>query len=170
MNYQDRYLAHQARKKMELIEIMKQRHSKRMFADKQVPEKVVDALLVYKDYSPSSCDRQGIVIKTITDKDNKALLGGLLVGGVGWVHRAPVIFLLFGDTKAYVAGDESTFMPYLDAGCIVQTFYLGATEMGLYCAYVNPNVREANKEHFKKTFGEGIFCGAFCFGYPYEEK
>lgn len=168
--YQERYLAHQGRKAQVLIEIMKQRHSNRMFANEPVPESDIQQLLETIELCPSSCDRHGVQAKVITERDDKALLGGILVGGVGWIHRAPAIILLFGDPLAYKAGDEVTYMPYLDAGVIVQQLSLAATAMGLHCAYANPNIRDNNKQFFAERFGSGIYCGAFAVGLPYKEE
>ena len=164
--YQSKYLAHQARKKQVLIEIMKERHSNRMFSDEPLSTEVIDELLETKAYVPSSCDRQAVGTLVVTGRDEKALLGGLLVGGVGWIHRAPAIILLMADPIAYKAGDEITYMPYLDAGCVIQQLYLTATAMGLHCAYANPNIRKFNEKHFKEQFGDGVYCGAFAVGYP----
>lgn len=164
--YQKRYLAHQQRKKQVLIDIMKDRHSNRAFSDEPVDQELIEELLEMKTLAPSSCDRQAINCYVVKDRDMKALLGGVLVGGVGWIHRAPVIILLIADPVAYKAGDEVSYMPYLDAGCVIQQLYLTATAQGLHCAYSNPNIRDINKSHFAKTFGEGIFCGAFAVGYP----
>lgn len=166
--FQSRYLAHQARKKQVLIEIMGERHSNRRFSDTEVPDSLIDELKQMKELAPSSCDRQAVQMTVIRDRDQKALLGGLLVGGVGWVHRAPVIILLMADPVAYKAGDEIEYMPYLDAGCVIQQLYLTATAQGLHCAYSNPNIRENNKDFFHSRFGDGIFCGAFALGYPHE--
>lgn len=166
MAYQDRYLAHQMRKKQALIEIMEERHSNRAFKDEEVPKKLIDELLQTKETCPSSCDRKAIQTVVITDRDEKALLGGLLVGGVGWIHRAPAVILIFADPEAYVAEGEINYMPYLDAGIVIQQFYLAATALKLHCAYSNPNIREFNKDHFEKMFGSGIFCGAFAIGFP----
>ena len=116
--YQERYLKHQQEKKAELIEIMKERHSRRRFSDKEVSQEVIDELLKVVSLAPSSCDRKAVKVKVITDKDQKALLGGILVGGVGWIHRAPVILLITADPKAYKAGKEIDFMPYLDGGIV----------------------------------------------------
>ena len=80
--YQERYLAHQQRKKDVLIQIMKDRHSNRMFSDERVEQEHIDALLDAKELAPSSCDRQAVQITVVDDRDKKALLGGLLVGGV----------------------------------------------------------------------------------------
>jgi nitroreductase len=164
--FQDRYLAHQARKREVLRSIMEARHSNRIFADTPVPAEVVAAVLETQTLCPSSCDRHGVSVTVVDDRDGKALLGGLLVGGVGWIHRAPVVALLIADPDAYKAAGEIDFMPYLDAGVVVQQFYLAATAEGLHCAFANPNIRPHNRAHFAATFGDGVFCGAFAFGWP----
>lgn len=168
--YQERYLAHQARKKQVLIEIMEERHSNRRFSDEPIPTDILDQIISTKDLCPSSCDRKGIMIRTVLDRDEKALLSGLLVGATGWAHRAPALLLLFGDPIAYKAGDESKYMPYLDAGVIVQQFYLSTTAAGLHGCFINPNIRENNKQHFADTFGNGIYCGAFALGFPHGHR
>ena len=164
--YQDRYLAHQARKRAVLIELMRERHSSRMFDERPVPPELVEEILATRKLCPSSCDRQGVGVRVVTERDELALLGGVLVGGVGWIHRAPVVALLFADPLAYKAGDEVSYMPYLDTGVVVQQLYLAATAAGLATAYVNPNIRPINKSHFAEVFGDGIYCGAFVMGWP----
>ena len=110
-----------------------------------------------------------------SDRDDKAILNGLLVGGVGWIYRSPLVILLLADPKAYQAGDEVKFMPYLDAGVLMQHISLLCTASGLRSAYANPNIREKNISHFKALFTpEGwddvIFCGAVAIGYPHPEE
>ena len=163
--YQERYTAHQARKAELLHEIMKERHSSRMFDNRPIDEFELNEMIACVDLCPTSCDRKAISVVLVTDRDEKALLGGVLVGGVGWIHRAPAIVLIFADPIAYKAGNEINFMPYLDGGVAIQQLYLKATSLGLKGCYCNPNIREMNKEHFAKNFGDGIFCGAYAFGY-----
>lgn len=167
--YQKRYLEHQKEKKEELMAIMKDRHSNRRFSDKEVPQEVIEELLKVIDLAPSSCDRKAIKVKTITDRDQKALLGGILVGGVGWIHRAPVILLITADPKAYKSTDEKAFMPYLDGGIVSQQLALMATTLGVHGCFANPNIREFNKEHYHRVFGPEILTMAFAIGYPFEE-
>ena len=131
---------------------------------------MVDHILDEISYCPSSCNRRAILVSSVSNRDEKALLGGILVGGVGWIHRASHILLIFADPTAYKAGDEIKFMPYLDAGCVIQQLYLSATVNGLKCCYVNPNIRDMNQEHFKEVFSDKVFCGAFAIGYPHESK
>lgn len=163
--YQDRYLAHQLKKKDTLIKIMQKRYSERIFSDKPVEQDKINQILASKQWCPSSCNRQAVSVGVVDDRDKKALLGGLLVGGVGWIHRAPTVLLLFADPVAYKAGDEINYMPYLDMGVVVQQFLLMATALGLKTAFSNPNIRDINKEHFHKVFGDGIFGGAIAVGY-----
>jgi nitroreductase len=163
--YQRRYLKHQQKKKKILIEIMKARHSTRIFGDDPIPDDDIQAILDVIQLTPTSCDRRPISTKVITNRDDKALLGGLLVGGVGWVHRAPTVILLFTDGDAYKENMPS--MPYLDIGIVVQQIYLVCQAMGLKCCYINPNIRAKSMYHFRDYFEVDdnlIFGGAFAIG------
>lgn len=166
--YQAAYLAHQARKKAILIEIMRERHSERMFADKEVDEAVIAELIDAAMLCPSSCNRHGVSVTVVKSRDHKALINGVLVGAVGWAYRAPAILLLWGDKEAYKGIREDSYMPYLDAGVMVQQMFLMATAQGLHACYINPNMRPMNVRHFNHVFdGENkVFCGALAIGHP----
>lgn len=166
--YQERYMAHQARKKEVLKEIVRERHSERQFGEGRIDDEIVADIIRDTEHCPSSCDRQAISIHLVDDRDSKALLGGLLVGGTGWIHRADRILLLFADPVAYKAGDEIKFMPFLDSGVVAQQLYLSATANDLAVCYCNPNIREENKEFFASRFGDKIFCGAIAIGNKHE--
>lgn len=163
---QARYLAHQARKKTTLVEIMRARHSDRMYDPRPVEDDLRDAIREAISLCPSSCDRRGVRAVEVDTRDELALLGGLLVGGVGWVHRAPWVLLLMGRAETYKAPGEVAFMPYLDAGAILEQVMLAATNLDLAVAYVNPNIRPRDRAHFTEVFGHGIFCGAIAIGHP----
>lgn len=166
--YQGRYLAHQARKREVLRQLLLERHSERAFADRPVTEDDLALVMDAATRAPSSCDRRGVQVRVVRGRDDLALLGGLLVGGVGWIHRAPVVLLLHADPDAYKAPGEAAYMPYLDAGVMVGAMYLAATAHGLRCCYVNPNIRDRNRLHFETVFGPGIYCGALAVGWPRE--
>lgn len=168
--YQARYEAHQTRKRKTLIEVMRDRHSDRMFEDRPVPLDVRDELMEVVPLCPSSCDRRGVTVRMFDSRDELALLGGLLVGGVGWVHRAPLVLLLMADPTAYKAPGEVAYMPYLDAGAMLQQILLRAADLGLSAAYVNPNIREFNRSHFTEVFGPGMYCGAVAVGYSHPDS
>lgn len=179
--FQSRYIEHQARKKEALAgkyekevtyskkeqdilrRIFKNRHSSRIFNGDNVN---LDYVLELVKTSPSSCDRQAVGYVIIDDREDKEILSGLLVGGVGWVHRADKIVLLFADMDAYKSPAEKDFMPYLDAGTMIQSFYLASEVMGIKCCYVNPNIRERNKLFFNNRFNiDGkLYCGAIILG------
>jgi|LSQX01.1.fsa_nt_gb nitroreductase len=167
--YQERYLAHQARKRETLIQIMKERHSNRRFSDREVEQEKIDKLIEVVELAPSSCGRKAVKVKVITDRDQKALLGGLLVGGVGWIHRAPAILLITADPVAYKAGNEIDWMPYLDGGVVAHQLAMMATTLGIHGCICNPNIRDFNKEHYHKVFGDEILTIAFAVGYPMED-
>lgn len=126
----------------------------------------MDELMKLADTAPSSCDRKGVKIEVIENRHDKEILSGLLVGGVGWIHRANKILLLFANLEAYKAPGEKTFMPYLDAGFQGMTVYMAAEALGLGCCFVNPNIRQENKRFFQTRFGgkDKLFCGALAIG------
>lgn len=175
--FQERYLAHQVLaggKKDELIAIMEERHSNRRFGEGEPDiEPVLEALR----HAPSSCDRFGVRVKIIKDRDEKSLLNGLLVGGVGFVYRAPIVLLLFANPEAYKGGDngdEVTYNSYLDAGVMAQQAMLASTAIGLHCCFINPQIRKQNREYFYKNFkpkdwNEAIFMGAIAIGNPHSD-
>lgn len=165
---QDRYLAHQARKRDALATLIRERHSDRLFSDAPVDPGDIDSMVRDAASCASSCDRRAVRAEVVTDRDLKALLSGVLVGGVGWIHRAPVALLLFADRDAYRAPGEIDFMPYLDAGVQVHQLYLSAASLGLTGCYCNPNIRDVNRGHFAAVFGGDLFCGAFAVGRPRE--
>ena len=185
--YQVRYLAHQKfGKKQELVALMKERHSNRRFDKREVAPELVSEVIASTKHCPSSCDRHGVRIKKAAERNDKDLLDGLLVGGTGWVYRAPIVLLLFADPLAYKAdgGRELYYNSYLDAGTMIQQMSLMATALGLHCAYINPNVRDENKGFFYQRFAPEewmdryrdeagsrlpVFCGAFVMGYPHQE-
>lgn len=151
--YQERYLKHQQDKK-KLLELMNKRESNRDLKC-GVDEKFYDELEKVIDTCPSSCNRKGVEIEWVKERRDKELLSGMLVGGVGWIHRADRILLLHGRIQAYKSPNEG-FMPYIDAGVIVQQIYLYATANNVKVCYVNPNTNS--------KIGDDIFCGAIAFG------
>jgi nitroreductase len=166
--YQKRYIAHQTKKRKVLVEMMKQRHSHRMFSEKEIPQKLIKEAIGSIKLCPSSCNRKAIFAKVVEQRDDKAFLGGILVGGVGWIHRAPKIVLLFADWTAYK--ENIDYMPYLDAGVVIYHLYLKFESLGLKACYVNPNVREKHQKFFRKWLGlnkEMIYCGAMAIGYEH---
>jgi nitroreductase len=180
--YQQRYLNHRKRKAESLTSgfgkkvrevtpkerraffyILERRSSQRVFNNEPIN---IKPILKAIETAPSSCNRRGVNVKIITDRDQKDLLSGLLVGGVGWCYRGQAILLLVADVNAYKSPAERDNMPYLDSGAIIQTTYLACEAFNLGCCYINPNVREENQEFFKQRFlkDNEMFCGALVIG------
>jgi nitroreductase len=180
--YQERYLAHQKRKAESLtstygkkvkpvslkesrvfFNILKRRSSQRVFNNEPID---INPILEAIETVPNSCNRRGVYVKIITERDKKDLLSGLLVGGTGWCYRGQAILLLVADMTAYKNPAERQNMPFLDAGVIIQTVYLASEALNYGCCYVNPNIREQNQEFFKQRFlnDNELFCGALVIG------
>lgn len=169
--YQKRYLEHQKKKKQQLVSIMKSRVSQRSFNGVEVPGIMVDFILSTAALSPSSCNRQAVYVVPVSERNEKEILGGVLVGGVGWAHRADKILLVFAAKEAYKAGNEVRFMPYLDGGVSIYAMMLAGEAVGVGMAYINPNIREENIRFFNERFNkkENVFLGAIAIGF-YDTK
>lgn len=180
--FQERYLKHQEKKKKlingELIgdnklysnkfpEIINTRSSQRIFNNKKLTKKELDYIKYSIQETPSSCNRQGVQVRIIDAKK----IGDLLVGGVNWASKANKIILLLADMACYKSPNERDFMPYLDAGFIGMSIYYACESIGVGCCFINPNIREENKEEFNNKFNkEGFrFCGALAIG-NYDRK
>lgn len=179
--YQERYLAHRERKEKTLagngmvenctvednvFSAIEARVSQRIFNDEPIIP--ADLAKIYESIrlAPSSCNRQAILAKPITLDTDKHRLDALLVGGKDWLADAKIILLLFADMTAYKSFAEVEFMPYLDAGVIVENIYLVATVLNIGICYVNPNIRKENRAMFDHQFNlRGLrFCGAIALG------
>jgi len=167
--YQKRYLAHQKKKKIKITEMLRERHSDRVFLDKEISTEHLDKILNNTRYCPSSCNRKAVTVKIIKLRDYKSLLSGLLVGGVGWLHQAKILLLLKADKKAYK--ENLFYMPYLDAGFMAYNIWLTCTELGIGCCFINPNIREKFKSIiYEYNFLEKheLLCGVIAIGYTDE--
>lgn len=194
-DYQARYIKHQSRKRDQLtnsasmpkanpssapaffvnesMRILKSRRSQRVFIPHPdghvLNNTALNLLFEAANVAPSSCNRHGIRIRIVHERHQKEILGGLLVGGVGWVHRADTVFLFLADPVAYVSPNEKEFMHYCDVGFTAMSMWLMAESMGLGACYVNPNLTDSKM--FYDRFGSidghnGIFCGALAVGMP----
>jgi len=165
--YQHRYLAHQAQKAKVLAEIIDERHSERKFGDKLVD---VDPILEALSKTPSSCNRKAVEFVVYSERDDKNILSGFLVGGIGWLHRANHVILLFAKREAYKAAGEIEFMPYLDAGAMAQQALLVASAFGYAACLVNPNIRDKHRQAFESLFGDDLLCCVVAVGSKHEEN
>lgn len=178
--YQERYLEHQARKRESisgkpqmdaevrcaLFGILRARKSQRIFSEAEITEVELNQIYEAIRLSPSSCNRQAILVKPVTEEREKAELDCLLVGGKNWLGGAQIILLLFADMLAYKSPAERDFMPYLDAGFVGENVYLAATALNIGACFVNPNIRKEDRGQFDRQFNpRGLqFCGAMALG------
>jgi len=185
--YQQRYLAHIQRKKQvlalgkrpstcivciepnpepKLPAIIKARHSQRTFNSAVLTNTELHILYEAARLAPSSCNRQAIMLKSISDWGLKQQLDDWLVGGRHWIGEADTILLLFADMAAYKSPFERDFMPWLDAAFVASNICLAATGLGVGACFVNPNIRQANKSSFDMVFNprDLLFCGAVALG------
>lgn len=139
------------------------RRSQRVFNNELLDEADVADILLAATTAPNSCNRHGIKMKVIDDRRDKELLSGVLVGGVGWIHRAQKIILFLADPVAYASPNEKDFMHYCDVGFMAMAMWLVAESKGIGVAYINPNVYwKAELEALSQ--GNYIFCGALVLG------
>lgn len=179
--YQRRYLAYQKRKKKilagkgsigdiiigkSMFGAIGSRASQRIFNDKEIALRDLNMIYQSIQLAPSSCNRQAILVKVIESAFDKTSLERLLVGGKNWLSGAKIILLLFADMAAYKSPVEVNFMPYLDAGVVVENIYLAATTLFIGACYVNPNIPSEYRPWFDRQFNpRGLkFCGAMALG------
>ena len=181
--YQDRYLEHQAVKaqtiaaeldalplgihdRAALFNVLRARRSRRVFGEAELTREELEQVYEAIRLAPSSCNRQAILVKPITDDVEKEWLGRLLVGGARWLATAKVVLLLFADMLAYKSPAEKDFMPYLDTGFVGQNIYLAATALNIGVCFVNPNIRPQDRQEFFDLFNprSHLFCGAVALG------
>lgn len=183
--YQERYLKHQKRKREQLTKsvgekphkhpkkygetfkkLQQARRSQRVFSGDKVDETTMQEILESAVSAPNSCNRHGIKLRVVTEQPDKDLLTGILVGGVGWIHRADTIVLFLADTSAYKSPNEKDFMHYCDVGFTAMNMWLTAESLNVGASYINPNIRKENADIFKNRFGRDgyVFCGALVLG------
>ena len=182
--YQTRYTRHQEDKREQLAScygldkpnlspsfityldaISNHRASQRNFNRQPVSFAELQYILNIAGHSPSSCDRHATRIKIVEDRNTKQLLGGILVGGAGWIHRADKIILLLADETAYK--ENLDFMKYLDAGFVGMNIYMACEVQGIGACFVNPNIRDEHKHIFRDIVPEEnlVLCGAMPIGH-----
>jgi len=179
--FQERYLEHKERKtntldnqegvlyqpntKEELEtfkKILLNRRSQRIFNKEEITKEEIELLEQAIIHSPSSCNRQAIYIKYV----DPYIAEQYLVGGKRWSDKANKVMLVFASRLAYKNPAELPFMPYLDAGFVGQSVYLMAEALNIGCCFVNPNIREENKDLFNQIHNkeDDYFCGAIILG------
>ena len=132
------------------------------YLEKGIPEEFYTELEQVISFAPSSCDRKGVEIEWVTDRKQKEILSGMMVGGLGWMHRADRLGLLWARKLAYKSPNDLPNM-YLDAGILANQVYLYATANKVGCCFVNPNCNDI--DYVRKMFNtQDILCGTLVIG------
>lgn len=167
--FQERYLAHQLRKKKILetkedvlpteygshdfasvARVISSRRSRRIFKDK-IDSNTIEIIKQFANLAPTSCARHGIYV---VEADSE--LKSKLVGGKNWCENQTVL-AFFADMTAYKSPYEQGFMPYLDTGFMAENIYLICEVLGLGCCFINPNTHNEYES-------EDLLCGAIAIG------
>jgi len=182
--FQDRYLEHQNRKK-DFIEnqlghykigyekkekqafnkVLRNRRSQRVFIKEEVSDELINELCEAVRISPSSCNRQAVYIRETSPEYAEQMF----VGAKNWSKNANRVLMLFADKIAYKSPNEKAFMPFLDMGYAGQSVCLMAETLELGLCFVNPNIREENRQEFIDKYGDDYFGGSFIIGH-YDNK
>nr|WP_246237447.1 nitroreductase family protein [Halovulum dunhuangense] len=88
--------------------------SVRAFADRPVPDTLVELVCACAFSAPSKSDLQLRDIVVVRDADRRAALAGL-VPGTDWLRDAPVILILCGNAGRLVAMMERAGLPFPNA-------------------------------------------------------
>lgn len=134
-----------------LPDIIRARRSRRVY-NKGITKKELKEILAIVSYSPSSCNRKGVMCRELPKK-----LSNQLVGAINW-HKKGTVIGLFADMKCYKSEWEKDYMPYLDAGVMAQTILLYCEYKKLKACFINPNTHGKYKSKRKR------FCGAIAIG------
>lgn len=169
--YQERYLEHIDRKQkyecvgnykhsnkdiISLLDVMQHRRSQRVFNFEDITEKELDLIKFSVINAPSSCNRQAIYLK----EEKPEYIEKHFRGANKWGKNASKCYLVLAHKEAYKNPKELPFMPYLDAGVVVENIYLMCEVLNIGCCFVNPN---CNLEF------EDYICGAIMLG-KYDKK
>lgn len=119
--------------------------------NKGISDNELNKVLSIAKYAPSSCNRQAVEIKLISKK-----LLNQLIGARDW-HKKATVIALYADKKAYKSEWEKDYMPYLDAGVVIQTILLYCESKKFKVCFINPNT-------YGKYNGKKIFCGSIAIG------
>ncbi|PWJ21789.1 nitroreductase family protein [Jannaschia seohaensis] len=133
---------------------MAARGSCRRFADRAVPDALLETLCAVALATPTKSDLQQRDIVLVTNPEARARLAGL-VSGQGWVAGAPVLAVFCGNNRRQrllhawhgvaFANDhlDAFFNAAVDAGIALAGFVTAAEAMGLGCCPISAVRNEA---------------------------
>lgn len=155
----------------EVLDAIKSRRSIRSFQSKEIPRKVLDAVLEAGTYAPSAMGKQSPVIVAISNKKYREeiakLNAAVMNSDTDPYYGAPVVVLVLAD------GTIPTFVE--DGSCVLENLMLAAHAAGLGSVWVHRERQIFDSERGKELLQEwelspdlrGV--GAIALGYPNAE-
>ena len=124
---------------MEFNDVIASRHSVRHFLDKEVPHRLLDAMVLQAGTAPSSRHSKSSAFMIVEDPDTLLALSELRTSGAGFVKDAKAAII--------VLGDESKSDLWETNAAISATFLqLSAVNLGLGTCWVQVSGRRRSKD------------------------
>lgn len=125
------------------IKIIQNHRSIRTYLNNDIPEEILDEILLSAQSMPSSINGQQTSVIVVRDSDKKAKISEL-TGGQPWISAAPVFLVFVIDLyKTYLAGEktgnhqiihesiEGTLVGTFDSGLAMGAAIISAESLGL---------------------------------------
>lgn len=125
------------------IKLIQNHRSIRLYSDKDIPEEILDEILISAQSMPNSINAQQTSVIVVRDEDKKAKISEL-AGGQPWIAQAPVFLVFVMDFyKTHLAGEktskpqvihesiEGTIVGTFDAGLAMGATIIAAESLGL---------------------------------------
>ena len=118
----------------DLMKLMLQRRSRRIFIDTPLTEAEKTTICQVAQSAPSSCNRQTLYLIFVEDPELKKFVASTIPGGCQFFHKAPCILLLLSDAGDY-RYPEDRMVPFIEGAAAVQNIYLLCETMHLGCCW-----------------------------------
>jgi nitroreductase len=118
----------------DLMELMQQRRSRRIFTDTPLTNAEKSAICQAAQTAPSSCNRQTLYLIFVEEPELKGFIASTIPGGHQFFSQAPCILLLISDAGDY-RYPEDRMVPFIEGAAAVQNIYLLCETMGLGCCW-----------------------------------
>ena len=152
----------------ELLSLVRQRKSVRIFLQKPVPRELVDKALEIAALSPSSCNRQPMHYRIYDEGSLLREMARLPLGTAGFADNIPMICAVTGDLSAYFY-ERDRHSIYVDGCLSAMLFMLALETVGLASCPLNWAEIDSRDQLFEKTAGLPPHERAIMFmaiGYP----
>jgi nitroreductase len=118
----------------DLMELMRQRRSRRIFVDTPLTDTEKNAICQAALAAPSSCNRQTLYLIFVEEPQLKEFVNSTIPGGRQFFSLAPCILLIISDAGDY-RYPEDRMVPFIEGAAAVQNIYLLCETMGLGCCW-----------------------------------